>query len=145
MPEATPDQAATMSTQMAEQLAALPRAQFDAQQKAGLPRLSNNPDAMPDLAEWGKTSDQQTVAAMMGELMATDLRDEISKLNVKTTVLVPYSSAMGVSEKDLTKLYSTQYEKAPDVTVKVIPDSFHFIMLDQPEAFYEAVKAELSE
>lgn len=145
LPEATPEQAAAMSEQMTKQLASLPRAQFDRQQKAGLPRLSNNPDALPDLTQWGKTSDQETVATMMGELMGTDMRDELSGLDVKTTVLVPYSSAMGVSEKDLKELYSSQYEDATNVELKVINDSFHFIMLDQPEAFYKAVKAEVSD
>jgi pimeloyl-ACP methyl ester carboxylesterase len=145
MPEATPDQAAAMSKQMTKQLASLPRSQFDAQQEAGLARLTNNPDAISELADWGKTSDQQTVAKMMGELISTDMRDELSDLSVKTTVLMPYAAAMGLSEKDLKKFYVTQYEKAPNVTVKVIPDSFHFIMLDQPDAFYDVVKAELSD
>ena len=145
MPEATPEQAATMSAQMSQQLASLPRAQFDAQQQAGLARLSNNAEAMPQLAEWGKTSDQQTVATMMGELMGTDMRNAMSDLTLETTVLIPHSEMMGVSLSDLENLYAAQYENAPNVDLKVIEDSFHFIMLDQPEAFYAAVKEEVSE
>lgn len=144
MPEATPEQAATMSAQMSQQLASLPRAQFDAQQQAGLARLSNNAESMPELAEWGKTSDQATVATMMGELMGTDMRADMSDLTIETTVLIPHSDAMGVGVEELKNLYAAQYDSAPNVTLKMIGDSFHFIMLDQPEAFYAAVKEEVS-
>lgn len=145
MPEATPEQAASMSAQMTQQLASLPRAQFDVQQQAGLARLSNNAEAMPQLTEWGKSSDQQTVAIMMGELMGTDMRNAMSDLSLETTVLIPHSQVMGVSLDELENLYAAQYENAPNVTLKVIEDSFHFIMLDQPEAFYAAVKEEVAE
>lgn len=145
MPEATPEQAANMSVQMSKQLASLPRAQFDAQQQAGLARLSNNAQSMPELTEWGQTSDQTTVATMMGELMGTDMRANMADLTLETTVLVPHSEVMGVSKTDLENLYASQYEAAPNVTIKMIDDSFHFIMLDQPDAFYTAVKEEVSE
>ena len=145
MPEATPDMAANMAQQMTQQLASLPREQFDAQQQASFNRMSNKPDSMPALKKWGETSDQGTVATMMGELMGSDLRTEIGDLTQDVTVLVPFDPQMGTEKDQVQALYEAQYEAAPNVDIEVIDDSFHFIMLDQPEAFYEAVKSELSD
>lgn len=145
MPEATPDMAANMAKQMTQQLASLPREQFDAQQQASFNRMSNKPDSMPALKKWGETSDQGTVATMMGELMGSDLRTEIGDLTQDVTVLVPFDPQMGTEKDQVQALYEAQYDAAPNVDIEVIDDSFHFIMLDQPEAFYEAVKSELSD
>lgn len=145
MPEATPEMAANMAQQMTQQLASLPRDQFNAQQQASFNRMSNKPESMQALKEWGETSDQGTVATMMGELMGSDLRTEISNLTQDVTVLVPFDPQMGTEKDQVQALYEAQYEAAPNVDIEVINDSFHFIMLDQPDAFYEAVKAELSD
>ncbi|CAM3852366.1 alpha/beta fold hydrolase [Litorimonas haliclonae] len=145
MPEATPEMAANMAQQMTQQLASLPREQFNAQQQASFNRMSNKPESLSALKKWGETSDQATVATMMGELMGSDLRTEIGSLTQDVTVLVPFDPQMGTEKDQVQALYEAQYEAAPNVDIEVINDSFHFIMLDQPDAFYEAVKAELSD
>ena len=82
---------------------------------------------------------------MMGELMGSDLRTEIGNLTQDVTVLVPFDPQMGTEKDQVRALYEAQYEAAPNVDIEVIDNSFHFIMLDQPEAFYEAVNAEISD
>ena len=105
MPEATPEMAANMAQQMTQQLANLPREQFDAQQQASFNRMSNKPETMPALKEWGEASDQGTVATMMGELMGSDLRTEIGNLTQDVTVLVPFDPQMGTEKDQVRALY----------------------------------------
>jgi len=145
MPEATPEMAANMAQQMTQRLVSLPRDHFNAQQQASFNWMSNKPESMQVLKEWGETSDQTTVATMMGELMGSDLRTEIGNLTQDVTVLVPFDSQTRMEKEQVQTLYETQYDAAPNVDIEVIDDSFHFIMLDQPEAFYNTVKAQLSD
>ena len=145
LPGQSPEQAAQSATAMAAQMAAMPRAAFDAQQEAMIARQSRNTAAHPRIAASAKASDQATVASAMGDLLAADLRDGLSELKTPLTVLMPYDPAMGVPEPVLRQTYADQYAAAPDVELVTVPDSFHFIMDDQPDALHDAIRAALAE
>lgn len=140
MPDATPEQATQMASAMSQQLKSLPREQFDAQQKMGLVRLVKDASYQPDLEAWSEASDQGTVATLMGELLASDLRESLDGFKIKTTVLMAYDPVMGVPEENLKALYEAQYNAAANVEIKVIGESYHFIMFDQPDAFKATLK-----
>jgi pimeloyl-ACP methyl ester carboxylesterase len=46
-----------------------------------------------------------------------------------------------VTEAQLTQFYRLSYANAPQAVLKNIPDSYHFIMLDQPAVFAAELKA----
>ena len=141
-PGATPEMAATQAPIMAGQMASMPRAAFDAQQKAGLARLVKTQSFLPELAQWGETSDQATVSAVTGEMLGTDLRASLSALETDTLILVPFDPAMGVPRDQIESLYTAQYDAAPNADITMIDNSFHFIMIDQPDLFHtELLKA----
>ena len=94
---------------MAAQMAAMPREAFDAQQKFGLSRLVKTQDYLPTLEAWGKASDQATVAKAMGELIAADLRADLSALSQDTLVMMPWDAAMGIPETQVRDIYEAQY------------------------------------
>ena len=48
---------------------------------------------------------------------------------------------MGAPASMVEKTYADAYAALPGVTLKRVDDSRHFIMLDQPKAFAEAVEA----
>jgi len=145
MPGATPEQAAQTAPLMAAQMAAMPRDAFDNQQSAGLGRLTKTKPFLKKLEEWGKTSDQSTVAAVMGELLEADLRSELSELKAEVTVLAAYDKAMGVPISRLENIYKSQYERASTHKIYMIEDSFHFIMVDQTDKFISILKDVLSD
>ena len=76
----------------------------------------------------------------MGELLASDLRKELSSLTADIHVFAAQDKAMGVSVDQIEALYSGQYKAAPKHTITVINDSFHFIMIDQNDAFIRALR-----
>ena len=144
-PAATPELAATQAQFMATQMAAMPRDAFDAQQAAGLSRLVNTQDFVATLDAWGKASDQATVAKAMGELIAADLRADLKALSQETLVMMPWDAAMGLPQAQLLSTYEAQYAAAPNTRVETIEGSFHFIMVDQTDAFLERLKTALAD
>jgi len=144
-PGATPESAAAQAPVMAAQMAAMPREAFDAQQKQGLVRLTNTPDFLPTLEDWGRASDQGVVAAITGEMLAADLRADLAALDTEALILVPYDEAMGRTLAQVRSVYEAQYAAAPNAEIAMIEDSLHFIMIDQPEAFHTRLQAALAD
>jgi len=81
----------------------------------------------------------------MGELLATDLRPDLSYLKAEVTVLAAYDKAMGGPISRLENLYKSQYEKAPTYKIHMVEDSFHFIMIDQTDKFISIIKEVLAD
>lgn len=133
---ATPEFAAAQAPAMAAQMAGMSRDNFDAQQRAGLGQLVKTATSIPTLAAWGETSDQALVSAITGEVLAADLRADIAALQAETVVLVPHDAAMGISREQAEQTYQAQYQAAENVSIQVIDNSFHFIMIDQRDAFH---------
>jgi len=145
MPGTTPEQAAQMAPMMALQMQNMPREAFDVQQAAGLPRMAKTRAYHATLRSWAKASDQTTVAAVMGEMLAADLRPSLSDISAEITVLAAHDKAMGLPVSQIENLYAAQYAGAPKHNIHVVEDSFHFIMVDQPTAFVDAVKEVLTD
>ena len=145
MPGATPEQAAKSAPVFSKRMAEMPRELFDRQQLAGLSRLVGDEAYQETLATWAKASDQATVARAIGELLAADIRDEISKVNAQVTVLAAHAPVMGVSVEHIRDIYTAQYALVPNCRVLVVEHSLHFIMVDQREKFIEILKDALAE
>ena len=144
-PAATPELSATQGQFMATQMAALPRETFDAQQAAGVGRLVKTQDYAPTIIEWGKASDQATVAKAMGELIATDMRPALEKLTQETLIMMSWDAAMGAPQEQVLAIYEGQYAAAPNARIETIEGAFHFIMVDQTEVFLARLKAALAD
>lgn len=145
MPGVTPELAAAQAPAMAAEMAALPRETFDAQQAAGLGRLVKTQDYLSVLKTWGVNSDQKTVSKVMGEILGADLRAQLAGLETETLVMVPWDAAIGVPREVVESVYKDQYEAAPNADIQVFEDSFHFIMIDQADAFHASLIAALKD
>jgi pimeloyl-ACP methyl ester carboxylesterase len=75
----------------------------------------------------------------MYELMTTDLRPELGRIKAPVSVIYAYDMAYGVPAEAIDRLYRDAYANAPGAGFQRIDDSFHFIMIDQPEAFARAI------
>jgi len=144
-PGVTPELAAVQGLVMAEQMAAMPRAAFDARQKSSLPRLVKTASYLSELEDWGLTSDQALVSAVTGEMITADLRADLGVLETQTLVMLPFDQGMGVSREQIEGIYKAQYQAAPNVHFHVVEGSFHFLMLDQPDAFHSSLLSALAD
>jgi len=127
--------AATLRTQVLEQ--------GDTRWVANAPmtasRLAMTDVALELVTKWTAASDWIVVGKMMAENMLTDARHELPDIKAPTTVLYAFDESMGVSMARVDAMFKTAYIGLPGVTLKRIDGTYHFIMLDQPDAFAREV------
>ena len=77
----------------------------------------------------------------MYDLATTDLRPELARIAVPMTVLYVTPTGAPVTDAQMDRFYAASYAAAPKAVLKRIPRAYHFIMLDEPEAFQRELKA----
>lgn len=92
----------------------------------------------------GLASDPAVGAQAFFDLIVTDLRPEIARIRVPLTVLWVQPPNAPVTLEQMTGFYAASYAGAPHAVVRRVPDSYHFIMLDQPEVFQRELRAFLT-
>jgi pimeloyl-ACP methyl ester carboxylesterase len=101
--------------------------------------LAKSPDGLELATQWAVASDKSVVARATYDDMTTDLRPELQNIKVPVTVLYPWDSKSGYSQAQTDWFYQQNYAALPNKTFARIDNSFHFIMLDQPDAFLAQV------
>ncbi|MGQ0589044.1 MAG: alpha/beta fold hydrolase [Sphingosinicella sp.] len=89
----------------------------------------------PRVIEQSLASHSPTSAQGFYDLVTTDLRPEVARITVPFTVLWVQPPGAPVTVEQMTGYYAASYAGAPHAVVRQIPDSYHFIMFDQPEVF----------
>ena len=102
---------------------------------AFLPSLVKSPDGCKLATKWAVASDKSVVARAMYEDMTTDIRPQLQKIKIPVTMLYPWDSLSGFPQAATDRLYQENYAALPDKKIIRMDDSFHFIMLDQPDKF----------
>ncbi len=95
--------------------------------------------------EDSQASDANTVGNAFAELIVTDLRPELPSIKATTTILYVTPKGAPFTDEQMDGFYQAAYAPITGATVKRVPDSAHFIMLDAPEAFAGEVKAFLEQ
>ncbi len=116
-------------------------AQIEAQTVA---RLSKSPDGQKAALSWALASDRGVLARASYEDITTDVRGDLPGIKAAVTVLYAWDPAMGPAEA-VDGLYAGAYAALPGKTLARIDGSFHFIPLDQPDAFAAKVQAFLDQ
>jgi pimeloyl-ACP methyl ester carboxylesterase len=144
-PAATPETLAPVADQIRKGIAGgtgeARRARVE-QTIAGMVRTET---LRPMLVQQGMASDPAVSGQAMYDLILADLRPELPKIKVPMVVLWVMPPDAPISEAQLAQFYKLSYAGAPQAVLKRIPDSYHFIMLDQPAAFQAELKAFLGE
>jgi pimeloyl-ACP methyl ester carboxylesterase len=91
------------------------------------------------VSAWGLAANPQVVAQALVEDMAEDLRPDLAAIaKVPTIVLYAVPPPIAAQAR---ALWTAAYAPAPAIRLVPVENSFHFIMLDQPEAFAREVAA----
>ena len=139
MPGSTPQQAEGQAAAMPKQMAESSESAYREQQAMMLPTYTKTSSFLPTLQAWSAESDRATSIAAFKDTLATDFRPALAEVTQPVLVLAAWDPSMGVPKDHIESLYVTQYGGLPDGSVRIVEDSFHFVMIDQPAAFGTAL------
>ena len=105
---------------------------FRAQQAGTVASLVASAAARPALLEQSVRSDRRVVGQVIYEVMTGDMRASLPRVGTPTTVV--YATNAFATAERVGPLYGA-YKAAPNAKLVAVADSFHFVMLDQPERF----------
>ncbi len=144
-PAATTETAVRHATTTRDWLLGQSPEQIKESQRTSIIRLVKTEAARPALVAAGVNSDRKTVADAVYELMITDLRPELARIKAPIEIVYAYDPLFGIPAASVDAMYRQAYASAPDIHFTRIDDSFHFVMLDQPERFSSAVESFLNQ
>ena len=142
-PAATAETMRPMAQGMRQGMLALPLEQYQAQAKARLVGMTRLPDKLTVLGQWSDSSDRNTTAQAMVEMLTTDLRSELGRIVQPTLVLGSWAAyePYGSTLEGTRKVFAEQYAKLPGVRIDISQTGYHFLMWDDPKWLVAQVKS----
>jgi pimeloyl-ACP methyl ester carboxylesterase len=143
---ATPQKRTAIAAQMAATYAAMTPAAELAGEKSYMASIgTDKPELVDPTAALEATSDPKALAAWVQADLDADLRPNLNRITIPFVEIMPYEPAdakppMNYTQDQVQAFYQSLIAGAPKATVVVIAPSRHFAMLDQPDAFYAALK-----
>ncbi|MBU1324724.1 MAG: alpha/beta hydrolase [Alphaproteobacteria bacterium] len=144
-PTATAESARPFAAQAAAQMLSGDAATLRAGQEAGAPGLSKTPATQAAMVDWVMASDRQALATGIAEVMTTDARPGLSATTVPVWAVYAADADGGAPAAMADAMWSSQWAGVPDLTLERVDGARHFIMADQPEAFFAIVDRFLAE
>ncbi|MFD1611034.1 alpha/beta fold hydrolase [Sphingomonas tabacisoli] len=140
-PTATADSVRPIADAMRARSAKATAEERAAERERTITSMINTASERPGPLEDSRASNPDEVANAFSELIVTDLRPELKAITAPTTVLYVMPAGAPFTDAQLDTVYKAAYADVQNVTLKRVPKSAHFIMLDAPDAFAEDVKA----
>jgi pimeloyl-ACP methyl ester carboxylesterase len=148
----TPEQRLKFGDAFVAQLSAISAQEFSAGQLDVISKMVTDPTKAAQVAALTGKSDAKATGAYARDLYVADLRPQLKNLTAPTleiasvpTKPAPYEGPQAASESQsersawYQRFYQSLFPGAPDVQVVTIPNSLHFVMIDQPTLFYDAI------
>lgn len=143
-PGTTAESVVPVADQVYAAQSAAPRDQYLAQAKAAVTGMIATEAARAGPLRDTETSDQQVSASAFRELIVTDLRPELGQITAPVEVLYVKFNDPRMTDAITDAIYQMSFASLPGARLKRIDDSAHFIMLDQPQVFYDDLDAFLA-
>jgi pimeloyl-ACP methyl ester carboxylesterase len=146
MERVSPEQRGAIAGGLRAQLEAASPDAFKAQQLAYMQKVgTRDPAIAAQVAPLNARSDARAVARYMAEDAGADFRPELKGAKAPILEIVPYDAddasagPMKMSEAQKTAYYASLIADAPGAKAIAIAPSRHYVMLDQPVAFRQAL------
>ena len=143
-PTATADSVRPQAARMRDMMLAAKGQATAAQLEPQMARMSKDAATRHMIAEWGALSDRTVVGRAMYDDLTLDLRPGLAAMTTPIVLVFPDAVPVGMPAGMAEPLYHRLYADAKSVTPKMVADSAHFVMLDQPEAFAKELDAFLA-
>jgi pimeloyl-ACP methyl ester carboxylesterase len=141
LPDATPQQLQAISAQMQAGMRAQDAASASASQRRTVASMASAPADVERIIGWGQRSDRETVIQAMGTLLASDLRQDVAKVQSPTLVLGTWIAYKDYASRTaIEATFQQQYRQLPGVQIALADTARHFIMYDQPDWMYARIE-----
>jgi N-formylmaleamate deformylase len=96
---------------------------------------------------WGQASDPRTVGQAMYDMLTTDLRAELGRVQQPTLVLGAWAAykAYGSTKESTKAIFEQQYAKLPQHRIEMSEAGKHFLMWDDQQWFLAQADAFLKQ
>jgi len=144
-PNATPQSVTPTADQIRALMRLSPQGVVSEQTRQTINSMVRTEAARPAIIEHARTSNVATIANAFHELIVTDLRPELANITQPMTVLyvIPPQAPTTPEQYDL--FMRASYAGVPQARAVKIEESYHFIMIDQPDRFMAEVRTFLAE
>lgn len=139
-PAATVDMVRPQAERMKQMMLAAANQQGKSGAATAPGNMSNTDAGRAQINAWMQAADARVVAQAMYDDMITDMRPELGKITAPVTLLYAQDDRAMTPER-ATAAFVPQYKGTAKFTPVMVPGSFHFIMLDQPQRFASEVEA----
>lgn len=144
-PGATVEQVRPVADQIHAGMSAGPDEAYQAQAAAAITGMINTESLRAGPLEDARTSDRRVSANAYRELIVTDLRPELADITVPTEVVYVKFNDPRMTPEITDGIYQASFATLPGVELNRIDDAAHFVMFDQPAAFFAELDSFLAE
>ena len=120
------------------------RPQLQDELRRATAKLVTSPQHVERIVRWGLASDRRTTADVMAEVMVTDLRGDLQRIQAPVDVIYAWDKSGHSGRIGLDQTYAAAYSGLASGNRLRIDDARHYVMMDQPAVFYGAVNAWLA-
>src|SRR5690606_21073180 len=92
------------------------------------------------IVRWGMASDRATSADVMAEVMVTDLRGDLERIEAPVDVVYAWEKAGHVTRAGVYQVYAAAYQGLSNGWRLLVDHARHCLMFDQLDAFYDEVR-----
>jgi pimeloyl-ACP methyl ester carboxylesterase len=142
-PSMTSAKAAAQGKEIRAQMVKMTADQFTEQMKQSMAGMITKADDVSRMLTESMKSDHGTMATAVAELIAIDLRPDLGKITVPV-VIIASSVREDANPDQIAAAWHSQIDAIPHVDFQTVAQAKHFVMIDQPEAFYARVDKALA-
>lgn len=143
-PGTTSESVRPTADKLRDGMANAPREAFEKQIEAMTQAMVRSDDQRPLVLADAKASTRSTVAHGFHELIITDLRPELPRIQVPVAVLYVNPAGVSLTDEQIDAVYKGSYAGLRGAKLVRVPDSAHFIMSDNQPRFVAELKSFLA-
>lgn len=139
-PTATPDTLRPIAEQLRQGIASSTGAQRETTIRQTIASMVRTEGMRERATRDSLNSDAAVSGRAMYDLITTDLRPELRNIRVPMTVLWVHPPQAPVSAEQMAEFYRLSYVNVPQARIVQVPNSYHFIMWDEPAVFQRELR-----
>jgi pimeloyl-ACP methyl ester carboxylesterase len=139
-PGATAETAKAQAEQMRKMFSGPPTEQSEKMSEMSVKAMVTSPADFEMIMGWSRKSDRVAMGDAIYEMMTTDLRADLGKIDSPTLVLGTWLAYKEYATREqVEQNFRTQYAKLKGYDFVLSDKARHFVMLDDPDGFFQAV------